>query len=111
MSRYVQPACAAAAKIGGVQARIAGVEDHRGPLGGGERDDRLDVGRVDRRRAEALVAQSLDRAARALVLHVGEHEALEEPASAGDRGGGDSDTAGTDDEDAHASNLYVRRDT
>ena len=91
-----------------VQPRIAGVEDDVGLLDAREVDDRLRVGRVDRRRRVARVAEPVDRGLRPVVVDVRQDELVEEVATARDRGRGHADAARADDEDPHAPTLPPR---
>ena len=92
-----------------VQARVARVEHHVGPLGGDELDEGRRVARVAAQPGDPRVTEASRRGPGAPGVHVGEDDRLEEVAVAGDRGGGDAHAARADDEDAHGRHATRRR--
>ena len=100
MSRYVQPASKAAWKIGGLKRGSAALRIDVAALRASELRDRRSVGRVELRRAEALVPEPVDERLRTRGIEIREDDSLEEIAPRGDRSDGRADAPGANDEDS-----------
>ena len=110
MSRYVAPAVARGGEDRRVEARVAGVEDRVGALGGAparRSPSASEASSCAAPKRSSPVARAGARL-RALAVDVGQHEVLEEPAMAGDGGGRGAHAARSDDEDAHARERTAR---
>ena len=103
MSRYVQPASNAAAKICGLKRGSVALSTASALLSRISSRDGRAVGGVHRRRREAAVVEPGDDRLRAGRVDVGERDRVEERAAPGHLRGRRADASRADDEQPHSA--------